>query len=607
MEIKTYTNFENTGTLVTMDVDIREYGLPSIDIVGIGGEQADLSRHILREATARSSLQIPPKRILIAFHPCDLLKVDVGQDLAVSLAVQGACNPDQFPDQKVFVMGQLMPDGRVVQRKAMEEGVRSAIEDGITNFIVPEGFQFNFPSECNVNHVSSLSAAVEVCKDINNYTHGRKKEDEIIERIGIDSVEEVKFQEDNSKDEIIQKFVEQYPDIVKAIEVAVAGKHHLLLTGHPDCCNSTIIETLVPSLTPLLTEGEQHIVKRIEAIVALDPQERTSDRIAPFRHVHPITSLEGMIGGGYECMPGEISLAHNGTLYLADAHDFRTSCLRALNVPLENGNVTLVRGDRQTVYPSSFQLMMTIPPSPDGNYLVEGKSSQNSSQCVCQMWNKISVPLLERIELKQFMDNENSTRYDPKELTLEKMKFRIARAYKIQRQNGVYNSRLDDSKINYCSMDESVLSMLANFKENSMTEREVKNLVKVSLTIANMDGRENIIKQDLAEAMSLTSNPKMRTLLMPVVEPFTHKVENNFYTQLAEHMDFYPKEDIIRSAARILKFFNTDEKDIIRRTLKNRSVQDRDSLERILIKGIEKRRNPPEILKVKNNRGRREM
>ena len=409
--------------------------------------------------------------------------------------------------------------------------------------------------------------------------------------IGGDSMEEIKFQEDNNKDEIIQKLIEHHPDIVKAIEVAVAGKHHLLLTGHPDCCNSTIIEELVPALTPLLTEGELHIVKRIESIAGLNPQERTFDGIAPFRHVHPITSLERMIGGGSECIPGEISLAHNGTLYLDNAHDFRTSCLMALNAPLEKGNVTLVKGDRQTIYPSSFQLMMTMPPSPDGNYLVEGKSSQDSFPTVCQMWKKVSAPLLEKIELKQFMDNENSLKYEPKELTLEKMRCRIARAYEIQRQNGVYNSRLEDSKINCCSMDESALRMLSNLKENYMTEREVKNLVKVSVTIANMDGRKNIVKQDLAEAMSLTSNPKMRTLLMPVVEPFTHRVENKFYEQLSKQVELYPDQGILRSAARTLNSFDVDEKAVIKRFLKDNCTVDRDTLAKILKKGIMARQN----------------
>lgn len=597
MEIKSYANFGYGGSIITVDVDLRN-GLPGIDMIGLSKDQIPLARHFLEQATINSQLAMPSERVLIAFRPCDIRKVDVGQDLAVALAVQTRLNPEQFPDQTVFVMGKLMPDGSVIQRQGMEAGIMSALDDGISTFIVPHQFKFDFPSKCQILRVDTLTNAIELCKDINNYQLAREKENEIANEVE-PNLTTIKFNDNNIKEEIFKDLVEQHTDIVKMIEVAVAGKHNLLLTGHPSCCNSTIIETLVPALTPLLTEEEESIVKRIESIAGVDPQERTANRISPFRRVHASISLEGMIGGGYTCMPGEVSLAHNGTLFLDKAHEFRTSCILSLLPPIDKGNILFTRSGRSIQYPSSFQLMMTMPPSPDGNYLVDGKSSLDSRHTVSLMWSKISAPLLERIELKQFMDNDNNTRYDSKELTLEKMRERISRAYEIQRQNGTYNSRLKDYEVNACNIDKKAMTMLASFKKNLLSERETINLIKVSLTIANMDGRQKIMTEDLADAINLTTNRKMKELLMPVIEPFNHRVENKFYNYLSEQVDLYPKQDILRAAAKTLSFFNKDEKSIIKRFLKERSVMDHESLEKILMKGLEGRKIC-EIVKTKS-------
>ena len=596
MEIKTYTNFGARGALVTMDVNIIQSDLPGIDIVGLSENQTSWSRHILRQATINSNLQLPPDRMIIAFRPCDLLKVDVGQDLAVALAVQVKLHQQKYPDeQKVFVMGTLMPNGRVVERQGMKEGVLSAIEDGITSFIVPSSFQFDFPDGCKVLRVDSLDQTVKQVKDLVSYELFSPKEK--------NTEEQVKF--NDTFFSIDESLVKRHSDIVKAIEVAVAGKHNLLLTGNPSYCNSQIIEQLVPALTPLMTVEEQGIVNRIESIAELDPKEKANGGTAPFRRVHPIVSLDEMIGGGYDCKPGEVSLAHNGTLFLDQAHEFRTSCLQSLVDPLEKGKIMLLKDGRSCLYPSSFQLIMTMPPSPDENYLVEGMVSLSSKKSVSLLWRKVSIPLLDRIEMKNFMDIENNTRYDPNELTLDKMRQRIARAYEIQRNRGTYNSRLNAIEADCCNMDKSANEMLDNLKGFSLTENEARNLVKVSMTIANMDGRQQICKQDLAEAMELTMNSKMRQLLMPVTEPFTHRVENKFYYKLAKQIQLYPDQSILRSAARIINNFDKDEQNIIKQFLKDYCVKDNETLAKTLEKGlIDARKRQAELPKVKSRRAK---
>ena len=263
-----------------------------------------------------------------------------------------------------------------------------------------------------------------------------------------------------------------YSKAVRAISIAVAGKLNILAYGAPGCGKTMLLKGLIPYLTPCLTVEELESVKRLYALAGM---EYNTDN-APFRMPYQTVSIEGMYGGGPNLRPGEISLAHNGTLFLDEAAEFKTSVLQMLRVPLESRSITLSRAGRSTVFPANFQLAMAVNPCPCGNYGVEGKICLCSAKSVEMYWKKFSAPLLNRIQIKIHIEKDES---EIESVSLEKLREQVANAYRIQREVGKFNRDL----------------AVPGYIE------------KVALTIANMDNREFIEHCDVEEAEELVKNP----------------------------------------------------------------------------------------------------
>lgn len=501
MQILTFSPFGYEGSLVTVETDLRR-GIPAVDIVGLADGSVKESRERIRAAIANSALEFPSERVLISLSPADLKKEGSGFDLPVALSVLAETNKESYSSEKVFVMGELLLAGNIENVRGIEAGIETAINNGINYFIVPKDVDYDFPENCKVLKVSNLAEAVEKCKSIENFISIEQKEkhDDL----------NIVFPELDEDNQIDQEFLDKHSEIVKAIEIAVAGKHNLLLTGAPGCGKTMITLKLIPALTPYLTEKEAKNVNRIESLAGLPINNELK---APFRMPHQTASIEGMFGGGVNCRPGEISLATNGTLFLDETAEFRTSVLQMLRVPLESKYITLSRAGRSTSYPAKFQLVMATSPSPDGNYLVEDKICLSSAKTIEHYWQKFSSPLLDRVEIKKFMDNKQEENGVAD--SIEEMKKKIATAYKIQRKRGVYNAHLTPSDIeNYCELkDEASKAFFQKIEKTNLSPRGLSNILKVSLTIANMDGREQILKKDLKQAFEISSDEKMRTIL----------------------------------------------------------------------------------------------
>ena len=216
--------------------------------------------------------------------------------------------------------------------------------------------------------------------------------------------------------------------------------------------------------------------------------------------------MEGICGGGTNCRPGEISLAHNGVLFLDEAAEFRTSVLQMLRVPLERGGITLSRAGRTTVYPANFQLLMAVNPCPCGVYGSKTKVCLCSLKSVEQYWKKFSAPLLDRIDIRIFVDNEVDKRDEEKEalVTTAQMRKGIARAINVQRKRqGIKNSRLMPQDIaEFCSLSaegEKILEKAVN--RYGFSARAIASCLKIARTIADVDGFENIGIEQLNEAI----------------------------------------------------------------------------------------------------------
>ena len=284
-----------------------------------------------------------------------------------------------------------------------------------------------------------------------------------------------------------------YSKAVRAISIAVAGKLNILAYSAPGCGKTMLLQGLIPYLTPCLTVEELESVKRLYDLAGMEYKTNN----APFRMPHQTASIEGMCGGGPNLRPGEISLAHNGTLFLDEAAEFRTSVLQMLRFPLESKSITLSRAGRSTIFPANFQLAMAVNPCPCGNYGEKDRICFCSAISVELYWKKFSAPLLDRIQIKIHVEKEISDT----NVSLEKIKESIANAYRIQRDNGCYNKDIPTYNLDKYVEENAWI----NDKSRDLTKRTRYNILKTAITIANMDSRTVVSESDWNEACKLHS------------------------------------------------------------------------------------------------------
>ena len=490
MKIFGYSAFGYEGTLVGVEADLCG-GIPSVDIAGISDGSVKESRERMKAAIKNSGFEFPDGRVLISLAPADLKKEGAAFDLAMALAVLYAQNPVVHAMDTWLCYGELEYSGKIRPVRgtyaALETAFKAGIKKAIVSADVPDG---EIPDGIKAWRVGTLKEAWHIATLIS--TDGLPQ----LERPSFDG--EITFPVDGT-DGTIDDI--RNPALVRAMMIAAAGRHHLLAVGGPGCGKTFALQHF-PELLPSLTGTEVAQTARVHSIAGLITRGRNCLRIPPFRMPHQTASIEGMCGGGVHCRPGEISLAHNGILFLDDAAEFRTSVLQMLRVPMESGAITLSRAGRTTTYPANFQLIMAVSPCPCGNFGEDGKICLCYGRSVEQYWRKFSAPLLDRIAIRIHV----SGRGDGGETqpSLAEMRKRIAAATMTQRGRGKYNQHLLPKEIySYCTLSESAEAVFGGLKD--ISERAKSNVLKVARTIADMDGMERIESGHIEEAIGLAT------------------------------------------------------------------------------------------------------
>lgn len=455
MKVYTFSPFGYEGSLVEVEVDLRR-GIPAVDIVGLADGQVKETRERVKSAFRNSQIDFPEERVLVSFSPADLLK-RTPMDLAMALAIINQQKPFSL-NEKVLVIGELELSGKVREGQGTYSAIQTAKDAGIKKVIIPKSKEidsWNF-EDIEYIEVGTLTEAVEKL-NVGKFS----------------AFGSVKMVDDTSSSEreIPSVDLKGYSKAVRAISIAVAGKLNILAYAAPGCGKTMLLQQLIPYLTPCLTAEELESVKRLYSIAGMEYKTNN----APFRMPHQTASIEGMCGGGPNLRPGEISLAHNGTLFLDEAAEFRTSVLQMLRVPLENKSITLSRAGRSTVFPANFQLAMAVNPCPCGNYGEKDKVCLCSAKSVEMYWNKFSAPLLNRVQIKIHVEKDES---ETEPVSLEKLREQIANAYRIQRKNGFFNRDV-----------------------------RMSNEKQIALTIAYMNNREIAEQCDIEEAKELVKLP----------------------------------------------------------------------------------------------------
>ncbi|MBR1637830.1 MAG: ATP-binding protein [Treponema sp.] len=501
--IYSYEPFGYEGQVTTVEVDLR-HGIPAVDIIGIADSNVNAARETLKAATKNAGFEFPDGRVLISVSPADLRKNSRNADLAMALSVQNALNTTT--EDKILAVGELDSwdsSANVIPAKAMRAAAKDALELGITKIIC-------HPANANeIKDIEGLSVcAAETLKDA---AVALSKPEMFIQNAPSKNINNGVEFAPGPLVNIDEEYLTGYSKTVEAIEVAVAGKHNLLLEGAPGNGKTLIAQELVPYLTPRLTNEEAQAPARIRSIAGLSSYKNPVDRNAPFRMPHQTASIEGMCGGGVNLRPGEISLAHNGTLFMDEAHEFRSSVISMVSSMMRIKTITLSRAGRSTVFPANFQLVMAANPCPCGNLGCPGKICLDSQKSV-ETYNRKLEPLTDRTEITSYVYKDPT---DHKKINLAAVRERIRTAYEIQRKYGKYNKDLEPmelkERIDFTPEMNKLLgdTFPVNFnqseysRDNSLRDLKVLNTMKLSLTVANLDGREKVTIKDLQKAIEL--------------------------------------------------------------------------------------------------------
>ncbi len=515
MQIFSFSPFGYEGAIVAVEVDLRR-GIPSVDIVGLADGAVKESRERMKAAIQNSGFTFPLERVLISLSPADLKKEGAGFDLALALATLNASSDSKDKDEKenqeftyesgdepVLVMGELELSGTIRPVKAVHAAASTAAAAGIYKCIVAaaNASEAREVEGMKVFGAGTLSQAVEAMRSPELFTSGEEKD---LLPEGCVKINGVAFPPEDKALEFSD--IKGQHNLVRGLQIAAAGGHNLLAFGPPGCGKTLSLQKF-PALLPLLTPEEAQTVTRIYSLAGLLSQNQSLIRQPPFRIPHQTASIEGICGGGTNCRPGEISLAHNGVLFLDEAAEFKSSVLQMLRVPIECGSITLSRAGRSTTYPANFQLLMATNPCPCGNFGVPGKICLCSARSVEQYWRKFSGPLLDRVEIRAAVNSKDSD--EEKNPSTAELRKKIATAVRIQRKRqGKRNAYLSPQEIlEYCALGKEEQDFLNKSIRNfDFSQRAVSGILKLSRTIADMEDSQKIKCDFIKEAISYRKN-----------------------------------------------------------------------------------------------------
>jgi len=484
------------GAIVEVEVDISP-GLPSFTVVGLGDTAVQEARERVRAAIRNSGFSFPSKRITVNLAPADLKKAGPSYDLPIALAIllgSGQCQGDV---SDALLLGELSLDGSLRQTNGILPMVAFARDKGIPRVIVPEvnAAEAGLVESVKIGAFATLLQIVSALSGPEPITYYEPAAAAPVAPV-VENIADMAY-------------VKGQEHIKRALEVAAAGAHNLVMTGPPGS-GKTLLARSLPSILPSMTRDESLEVTKIYSVSGLLPPETPLVFNRPFRSPHYTISNAGLVGGGSWPKPGEISLSHRGVLFLDELPEFGQARLELLRQPLEDKLVTISRARGSLTFPSNFMLVGAMNPCPCGYYDDPVKTCSCSAASIARYQHRLSGPFTDRVDIfvnapRINFEKLTSARHGESSKDVQK-RVSVARNRQLERFKKaaiITNAEMNAVDISvFCKADDTAMSLLKEgMRQLHFSARAFHRTLKLGRTIADLDGSDIIKAHHIAEAM----------------------------------------------------------------------------------------------------------